>query len=174
MKEVILLGDSIFDNGRYVIEDWSVKDLLAKYLNEEDVVNLIAKDGAKSKDLENQIDFNSLLDPYRDDIEDGLRGIPTNSTKETTSEYSEHVFISIGGNDALQLREIIKCNNPEDDSDVLIVEDIFKTTEEKDFSTVSPIEPSEYGGHKIAQAIAGIISKDKYVKELKLYTGNFK
>lgn len=204
MYEVALLGDSVFDNAKYVMEDSSVQDRLIMCLNSEDIVSLYAKDGATSNDLNEQIDFNTIV--------------------------ATHYFISIGGNDALKLRESIRNNNPSDDSDVLIAEDIFKLTEGfrnnlidvaktlenfpedvtfctiynavpgltkqevmvvnifngiiidvatqhgfnvldlrkiftelQDFSSISPIEPSEFGGLKLAKAISDIVYKEDMV-----------
>lgn len=212
MYEVALLGDSVFDNAKYVMEDSSVQDRLIMCLNSEDIVSLYAKDGATSNDLNEQIDFNTIV--------------------------ATHYFISIGGNDALKVRESILNNNPSDDSDVLIAEDIFKLTEgfrnnlidvaktlenfpedvtfctiynavpgltkqevmvvnifngiiidvatqhgfnvldlrkifieSQDFSSISPIEPSEFGGLKLAKAISDIVYKEDMVTS-KIYSPN--
>lgn len=212
MYEVALLGDSVFDNAKYVMEDSSVQDRLIMCLNSEDIVSLYAKDGATSNDLNEQIDFNTIV--------------------------ATHYFISIGGNDALKYRESILNNNPSDDSDVLIAEDIFKLTEgfrnnlidvaktlenfpedvtfctiynavpgltkqevmvvnifngiiidvatqhgfnvldlrkifieSQDFSSISPIEPSEFGGLKLAKAISDIVYKEDMVTS-KIYSPN--
>ena len=76
MKHIILAGDSVFDNRSYVKEgEPDVRDQLADLLADGDKATLIAEDGAICEDLPQQLDK-----------------IPKDAT---------HLFISIGGNDAL-------------------------------------------------------------------------
>ena len=76
MKHIILAGDSVFDNRSYVKEvESDVRDQLADLLADGDKATLIAEDGAICEDLPQQLDK-----------------IPKDAT---------HLFISIGGNDAL-------------------------------------------------------------------------
>ncbi len=214
MYDIALYGDSVFDNQRYVIEGSTVKDMLIMRLREIDQISLIAKDGATSYDLVQQ-----LKDPFLE---------------------TSHYFISIGGNDALKLRPGILENNS-DEWDTLVVEDIFSSTEKfrknlemvssyphlslipedvtfctiyidipgltkhekmtinifnsiiidiatsygfnvldlrklftqtQDFSSSSPIEPSEHGGLKLATAITDIVYKttNKSTKVSRIYS----
>ena len=76
MKHIILAGDSVFANRSYVKEgEPDVRDQLADLLDDGDKVTLIAVDGDMNNDVSKQLD-----------------NIPNDAT---------HLFISIGGNDAL-------------------------------------------------------------------------
>lgn len=78
MSHIILLGDSIFDNGSYVVTDQSVSDHLRYLLNSADSttqVSLLAVDGS-----------------YINDVSRQLSQVPKDAT---------HLLVSIGGNDAL-------------------------------------------------------------------------
>ena len=76
MKHIILAGDSVFDNRTYVeVGEPDVRDQLDDLLDPEDKVTLIAVDGDINNNVSKQLD-----------------NIPNDAT---------HLFISIGGNDAL-------------------------------------------------------------------------
>ena len=75
MKHIILAGDSIFDNGTWVPGDPDVAEQLRGLLGPDDKVTLLAVDG----DVING-------------IPDQLNDLPNDAT---------HLFISVGGNDAL-------------------------------------------------------------------------
>ena len=76
MKHIILAGDSVFDNRTYVeVGEPDVRDQLDVLLDPEDKVTLIAVDGDINNNVSEQLD-----------------NIPNDAT---------HLFISIGGNDAL-------------------------------------------------------------------------
>ncbi len=72
---IILMGDSIFDNAPYVQADTAVSDQLAR-MAEGAKVTLLAVDGDVTTDVVRQLD-----------------AIPSDAT---------HLFVSCGGNDALQ------------------------------------------------------------------------
>ena len=74
-KHIVLAGDSIFDNGSYVPGQPDVAQQLRNQLGEESNVTLLAIDGDVTKDVHNQ-----------------LTQLP---------EDTSHLFISVGGNDAL-------------------------------------------------------------------------
>ena len=75
-KHIILVGDSIFDNGIYVnLDEPNVTEQVQKLLEDEDQVSLLAVDGDITVDISQQ-----------------LEKLPDDAT---------HLFISIGGNDAL-------------------------------------------------------------------------
>jgi hypothetical protein len=76
MNHVVLLGDSIFDNGRYVVPGPSVIDQLRTRLPKDWCATLIAKDGAVTEEIEKQ-----------------LARFPADAT---------HLIVSVGGNDALE------------------------------------------------------------------------
>ena len=76
MKHIILAGDSVFDNRTYVeVGEPDVRDQLADLLDDGDKATLIAVDGDMNNNVLKQLD-----------------NIPNDAT---------HLFISIGGNDAL-------------------------------------------------------------------------
>ena len=76
MKHIILAGDSVFDNRTYVeVGEPDVRDQLADLLDDGDKATLIAVDGDINNNVSKQLD-----------------NIPNDAT---------HLFISIGGNDAL-------------------------------------------------------------------------
>ena len=74
-KHIVLAGDSIFDNGSYVPGQPDVAQQLRNQLGEDSNVTLLAIDGDVIKDVHNQ-----------------LTQLP---------EDTSHLFISVGGNDAL-------------------------------------------------------------------------
>jgi hypothetical protein len=75
MGHVILLGDSIFDNARYVPDGPAVIDQLRQALPRGWLASLLAVDGHITADVPNQ-----------------LKELPADAT---------HLFVSAGGNDAL-------------------------------------------------------------------------
>jgi hypothetical protein len=75
MPHVVLLGDSIFDNARYVPDRPPVIEQLRRALPEDWQATLLAVDGDVIRDLADQ-----------------LQGLPADAS---------HLVISVGGNDAL-------------------------------------------------------------------------
>src|SRR4051812_49212957 len=75
MGHVVLLGDSIFDNARYVPGGPSVVEHLRRHLPAGWKATLLARDGAGTAELPRQ-----------------LERVPTDGT---------HLVVSVGGNDAL-------------------------------------------------------------------------
>lgn len=87
MRKVVLLGDSIFDNGEYVAPKRAVGDLLKKEiadLNIDAEMYDMAVDGAMTKDVIDQV----------------------HRIKNTVREATD-VFISCGGNDALSVANVL-------------------------------------------------------------------
>jgi hypothetical protein len=82
MGHVILLGDSIFDNGRYVPGGPSGIDHLRRCLPSGWRATLLARDGAGTTEMARQLDQ-----------------LPADST---------HLVVSIGGNDALEHSGLIR------------------------------------------------------------------
>ena len=72
---IVLVGDSVFDNGPYVNEGEEVSQLLANILDEH-TVTLLAVDGDMTTDVYKRL--------------------------EAFPEDASHVFVSCGGNDALE------------------------------------------------------------------------
>lgn len=83
-NNIILMGDSVLNNSKYVSTNKSVEDILKKKINNVLNVNVlnVAKDGAVISDLYKQLDK-----------------IPIELNNSETN-----IFISIGGNDILKLR----------------------------------------------------------------------
>jgi hypothetical protein len=82
MGHVVLLGDSIFDNARYVPDRSPVIDQVRQSLPRGWTATLLAVDGHVT-----------------DDIVDQLRGLPSDAT---------HLVASAGGNDALSESSILR------------------------------------------------------------------
>src|SRR5262245_1574250 len=78
---VVLLGDSIFDNGRYVSGKPSVIDQLGTALGERGKATLLAEDGSVCADVSKQV-----------------AAIPDDAT---------HLVVSAGGNDALRNQSVL-------------------------------------------------------------------
>ena len=81
-NHIILLGDSIFDNAGYVGSGESVIEQLQANLPEDCKATLLAVDGDITSDVYSQIDL-----------------IPDDTT---------HAFLSIGGNDALRIVNVLQ------------------------------------------------------------------
>jgi len=210
MARIALIGDSVFDNSSYILDEQSVEKILRIKLKEEDVIDLIAIDGSFTDQVLKQID-------------------------EINSETT-HVFVSTGGNDALWLRPYVQKFNKKGSQDLVIpsysiivgnfefylnliaeqlkdldisvtfctiynripgltdheksalrvFNDIIIDTavhfqfsvldlrtvcvEAEDFAYVSPIEPSEIGGLKIAASISDIIYSRSILKASQIYS----
>ncbi len=195
MNHLILLGDSIFDNGRYVSGGSPIIEQLRSWLGRGWRATLLARDGAVTADIPKQ-----------------LARLPQDAS---------HVVISAGGNDALENSGVINSEGTVEQAftqlasiqrqfrqdyqemlqlvlslekptvictiydsipeiprevltglavfnDVILREGIrFKLPildlrlicdEPKDYSVVSPIEPSEIGGAKIVRGIRRIVT----------------
>jgi len=194
MPHLVLLGDSIFDNESYVPGGPPVIEQVRRGLPRGWRATLLAVDGAVSASVASQ-----------------LRRLPDDAT---------HLFVSVGGNDALRhsgildqvrrpagevfaaltemqggfrhdyremLRAVATAGMPaavctvydaipglvaeavtllslfndvilrEAARERLPVIDLRLVCDEaRDYSTVSPIEPSQHGGHKIAQSISRV------------------
>ena len=81
MSHLVLIGDSIFDNGPYVEKGESVSEILLEKLKDKTKITLLAVDGDVTTDVPQQ------LEPF---------------PKEVT-----HAFVSCGGNDALRVVNIL-------------------------------------------------------------------
>ena len=81
LHHLVLLGDSIFDNAPYVPSHETVTDHLRRAVPQGWQVTLLAKDGDVVADVSQQ-----------------RRGVPKDAT---------HLFVSVGGNDALKSMELM-------------------------------------------------------------------
>ncbi|QDV18212.1 hypothetical protein Pan153_28690 [Gimesia panareensis] len=195
MNHVVLLGDSILDNGAYVAGGSPVIELLRARLPREWRASILAIDGSMLNNVSRQ-----------------LHDLPGDAT---------HLIVSAGGNDALEYTPMVNSPNP--DSEELLAEFVgaqylFRNhyqsmlealakvqlpvvtctiydavpglnpiekmalslfndvivreaarvrvpvldlrlvcTESVDYAEISPIEPSETGGAKIARALQRIL-----------------
>ena len=84
MPRVVLLGDSVFDNGAYVLGGPDVATQLRRLLPADWKVTLLALDAASIEDIPRQ-----------------LTQIPADAT---------HLVLSIGGNDALRHAELLEAS----------------------------------------------------------------
>lgn len=81
MSHIVLLGDSIFDNATYVPGEPAVIDQVRVRIPESDFATLLAVDGHVTSSVARQ-----------------LSGLPDDAT---------HLFVSVGGNDALGYQYIL-------------------------------------------------------------------
>ena len=86
MSNIVLLGDSIFDNASYVPGEPAVIDQVRSRIRENDSATLLAIDGDVVSGVSRQ-----------------LTRLPDNAT---------HLFVSVGGNDALGYRHILSQMDP--------------------------------------------------------------
>jgi GDSL-like Lipase/Acylhydrolase family len=199
MPHVVLLGDSIFDNANYVPDRPAVEEQVRRALPEEWKVTLLAIDGHTTEDVAGQ-----------------LTRLPEDAT---------HLFVSAGGNDALQAGWILGQRVYSVDEALKLLEEVRAGFTEKyremlrtiiaterrvvvctvydqvpglgaaeraalagfnevifreavaaripvidlrlicdrasDYSRVSPIEPSDLGGFKIARVIAKVAVSER-------------
>jgi len=82
MKHVVLLGDSIFDNKAYVGDGPDVIKQVGEALPSGWTATLVARDGSTTPDIKGQ-----------------LKTMPSDAT---------HLAVSVGGNDALQEKNLIE------------------------------------------------------------------
>jgi hypothetical protein len=197
MSHVVLLGDSIFDNDRYVPGGPSVIEHLRRSLPKNGRATLLARDGAVASEVMGQL--------------------------EKLPRDTSHLIVSVGGNDALSQAVVILYEKAESFAEVLfqlgdireqfqmtyrrmlqgvlqankptvvctiydaipnlgrvektglclfndvILLEAFRArvpvidlrllcTEPADYAPSSPIEPSVFGGGKIARAIARVVA----------------
>jgi hypothetical protein len=202
MAHVVLLGDSIFDNARYVPGRPPVEEQLRRHLPAGWRVTLLAVDGHVTTDVAGQ-----------------LAGLPADAS---------HLVVSVGGNDALgyssvlaaaagsvsaalglladiqdefkrdyrgMLRAVLAVGKPAAVctiydaiptlprqavtaltlfNDIIVREAVKEAlplvdlrlvcTAADDYSSVSPIEPSALGGHKIARAVARLVIEHDFTR----------
>ena len=84
MSHVVLLGDSIFDNGAYVPGEPAVIEQVRQRIPAGDSATLLAVDGDVTADVSHQ-----------------LAGLPADAT---------HLFVSVGGNDALGQSHVLNAD----------------------------------------------------------------
>jgi len=197
---VVLLGDSIFDNARYVPGGPSVLDHLRRVLPEGWQATLAAVDGARVQDVRRQLgdvpeDASHLVVSVGGNDALGFSGLVRDpsprSAHETLSAFAavredfQHdyrqmldrvvslgrpvavctVYDSVPGlssaehaalclfNDAI-LREAFRANTAVIDLRAIC-------NEVSDYSRMSPIEPSEGGGGKIARVVSRVVADDR-------------
>lgn len=100
MENIILIGDSIFDNAGYVGEGDSVTDILMSITGENSQVTLLAVDGDVTTDVEAQLD-----------------SFPDSAT---------HIFLSCGGNDALRQVNVLNEKSSSVGEAVEILSEVIK------------------------------------------------
>ena len=192
---IVLIGDSIFDNGSYVGE--SVSDLVKKSILNADV-DLLAVDGDVTTDVYKQLErFPSTADYVFVSCggNDALRSISILEEKASSvgsaldilyqakerfrSDYvgmleailkkhkkvavctiynkvpglSQSAYTALALFNEAILEELASRNLPVIDLRVIC-------DEERDYSTISPIEPSVFGGAKIVDRIRKVIGND--------------
>ena len=197
MSHVVLLGDSIFDNARYVSGRPAVIDQLRQWLPRGWRATLLALDGAIAADVPRQLSrlpadathlalsvggnnalqssglvnngaFNSaagVLDELAD-VQQGFRheyhGIMEAVRAVGKPTLICTIYDAVPGLSPRELAALSVFN------DVILIEAFRRglpvldlrliCTEPRDYSNLSPIEPSEIGGAKIVQGIRRVIT----------------
>lgn len=200
MSHVVLLGDSIFDNARYVPGGPAVIEQLQSYLPRDWRATLLAVDGAVAQDVARQLrrlpadathlvvsaggndalEHSGLLEAtfltgpelivrlteaqaeFRRDYQELLRavwatGLPLIlcTVYDSIPEFPAEAMTALGVfNDAI-LREAFRAGLPVLDLRLLC-------DEARDYSSVSPIEPSKHGGFKIVRGIIRILTSHDF------------
>jgi hypothetical protein len=200
MSHVVLLGDSIFDNARYVPGGPEVIEQLRRQLPSGWRSMLLARDGAVAADVQRQLvglppdashlvisaggnnalEHSALLREESLRATEGFGGLAA-AQGEFRREYREMlravlasaipvsvctVYDTVPGlspaeitalsvfNDVIQ-REAFRAGVPV--LDLRLICD-----EARDYSALSPIEPSAHGGFKIVQGIARIVTSHDF------------
>lgn len=107
---IILMGDSIFENSIYVGPDKSVFSQLKK--NHKNT-NIVALDNSKVTDLEEQFKMVNSFDKENNESKKSKKKSKKskeNNESKKTEKSNKHIFISIGGNDILELYGIDKSD----------------------------------------------------------------
>jgi hypothetical protein len=203
MNHVVLLGDSIFDNARYVPGGPSVIEHLRRRLPPEWEATLLAKDGCGTSELVRELDrvpadaSHIVVSVGGNDALDHssfLLHEPAASFAEVLSHLAKihvqfendyrkilqsvlahgkptavcTVYDSVPGLNQVELTGLCVFND-------VILREAFKArvpvidlrlicTESTDYSNASPIEPSGYGGAKIARAITQLVTSDAFFR----------
>lgn len=195
MAHAVLLGDSIFDNGRYVPGRPPVIEQLKSWLGREWTATLLAQDGAIASDVESQL---ARLPPTASHLvisAGGNDALGASPLLEETAETAASGFATLA-DVQLQfdtvynemLRAVLRARLPtivctiydavpglsraavsalSVFNDVIVRAAIRRRlavldlrsicTEARDYSEISPIEPSEHGGAKIVRGIRRIL-----------------
>jgi hypothetical protein len=196
MSHVVLLGDSIFDNARYVPDGSPVIEQLRAHLAREWRATLLAVDGAVAADVLGQFarlpadathlvvsvggndalmssnivadasvsapeGFRAAADAqrqFRDDYRDVIRALrAVGKPAAVCTIYDSIPTFPLEAMTALSvfndviLREAFQARLP-------VVDLRLICDEARDYSPVSPIEPSEIGGAKIVRAIRRLVT----------------
>jgi hypothetical protein len=202
MDHVVLLGDSIFDNGSYVAGGQPIVEQLRAWLPRGSRASLLARDGAIVSDVESQLlrlpaDATHLfvsgggndammniriIDDTQTSLSDGLcnveaiqktfrhdyrrmlqlviaMGKPTTvcTIYDATPQLPEGALAALSFFNDVILYEAIRAGVP-----VLDLRQIC--TDVRDYSELSPIEPSEAGGSKIVRAIRYIVTGHDFAR----------
>lgn len=202
MDYIVLLGDSILDNGAYVGGGEAIIEQLRSRLSRGDIADLLAVDGSVVETMPKQIakipgdsthlvisiggnnalEHSPLLRDLQASAADLMRQL-ADVQLEFASKYRQMLLAIL----ALRKRTVI-CTiydgvpglEPEAVTALSIFNDVIiraavefglpvldlrlVCNEVADYSSVSPIEPSERGGSKIARAIQRVISGHDFVR----------
>ncbi len=200
MKHIVLLGDSIFDNAGYVDAGASVLDCLQGILPPDYKATLLAVDGDITDDVYSQLDklptdtnyaflsvggndalriinvlnesiptigdAMSVFSEIRMDFSDKYKKLISTIHKkidkliictihDSIPDFEQRALTALAFYNEIILKQAIAKNLP-------ILDLRLLCNERKDYSTVSPIEPSKFGSRKIANSICSIVSQHNF------------
>lgn len=110
---LVLLGDSIFDNGAYVPNERPVVEQVQQQLHKDDRAVLLAVDGHVTEDVSGQ-----------------LSGLPDDAS---------HLFVSVGGNDALMRSHILESARSHVIAEMTEIHDWFGNQYQRMLDTVCAV-----------------------------------
>jgi hypothetical protein len=196
MNHVVLMGDSILDNGAYVADGEPIIEQLRSRLSRDDIATLLAVDGSVIETMPKQINKvpadgthlvvsvggNNALE-YSPILRDSQTSGPAliRQLADAQVEFADKYRQMLGAILALHKRTAV-CTiydgvpglEPEAVAALSVFNDAiiraavefgvpvldlrFVCNEIADYAKISPIEPSERGGSKIARAIQRVIT----------------
>ncbi|SRR6266849_2143523 len=194
MSHVILLGDSIFDNERYVPGESPVVEQLRSRLPRGWRASLLAKDGAIASDVlgqlplvpadashlivsaggNNALENSHILEEWDRSAAEGFIGL-AEIQEQFRRDYREmlQAVLAVGKPTAIcTIYDSIPGLPPQEITALSVFNDVILRegfqarlpildlrlicNEARDYSSLSPIEPSKMGGFKIVQGIVRI------------------
>jgi hypothetical protein len=202
MSHVVLLGDSIFDNARYVPGGPPVVEQVRQRLPAGWQATLLAVDGAVTASVEVQLarmpaDATHLVVSVggNDALgESGILNAPARSAAEVLGQLTdirdrfardyERMLLAVLARDIPTIVCTVYDSIPDLDRRALTALCVFNDIilraafearvpvidlrlvcpEEADYSAVSPIEPSEAGGDKIAAAVTAAVTEIDFAR----------
>lgn len=199
-KHIVLVGDSIFDNGGYVDEGDSVIEQLNRKLAENTKATLLAVDGDVTDDVYAQLEklpsdtthvfvscggndalriasvlnkpvesvgqamdvFTEIKNQFEERYSKMIRALSSKvenvticTVHDSVPEYTERALTALSMFNEVILKEAFRMDAP-------VIDLRLACNEAKDYSPISPIEPSKYGAKKISDLIIKVTEEHDF------------